>query len=527
MSVCQPIYRIFWRIAISTALSACLIAASGCSNSTKSAMAKGALAQSQFEAGQIWEARQTITKAIAERDDIVELQLLHARIDLAAKSPANAFTAYSNALSLDSSNVEALLGVSQLGLQIGYLRESEDAADRILTLDPRQQDALIIKGLHNVIKHHYADTLANADAILANAPTSEGGLILKARALALLNRSDEALTVVENARKASGDSRGVGMTLLELYRQRGDGPAMVAELERLRKSSANDYSLDIDEANTLYKLSDIPRARAILRHLIFDQKLDDAGAIAVTSLWKEYDPAPLDTNALAEFAAKTGMPARKAVARYFLDRNDPIHANAALLGAPPIDDIVALRAQISIAQGKLDEGLGQARAILQRDQTHCDALVAKAQVDVARGRADDAITASQVAVSSCPQLITANLVLARAHKIRGSREGVGIAFRDGFERNSQDSDLTRAYTAWLEQTGQGTRALAIARRLTNNAPALLSGWKLYLEICAKVPGSNCTTEAEAGLAVARRRFGVDPRQGERQSNGLFGRLNRK
>ena len=196
-------------------------------------------------------------------------------------------------------------------------------------------------------------------------------------------------------------------------------------------------------------------------------------------------------------------------------------------GAPPIDDIIALRARISVARGRLDEGLGQASAILQRDQTHCDALLAKAQADIAKGHALDAINASQMAASSCPQLATAYLVLARAHQLHGSRESVDIAFRDGFERNGQNFGLTHAYTDWLEQTGQGTRALAIARRLTINTPALLSGWKLYLELCARVPDANCKNEAGAGLAIARRRFGVDFRSGERPLISLFGRLSQK
>lgn len=526
MSSCQPIYRVLRRVGLSTLPFVCALLA-GCSNSAQSAVETGALAQSQFDSGQLAAARQTIAKAIAERDDIAELHLLRARIEMAAQSPSNAFRGYSNALSLDASNVEALLGVAQLGLSVGHPDESESAADRLLTLDPRNGRALLVKGLHNIIRHKYDDALANADAMLATAPRDEGGLILKARVLALLGRTDESFAIMEEARKTTGVTSGIAMTLLELYRLRGEGRDMVAMLEYLRKSIPENRSLDIDEADTLYKLGETARARGIVRQMIMIKTLGDADAEAAMRLWREYDPAPLDAAALRDLAAQAGPPVRKAVVRYYIDRDDPDRAEAALLGAPGGEDVAALRARIAVARGRLDDGSAQAAAILARDATHCDALVAKAQVSLARRRADEAVVASQTAAANCPKMPAAYLALARAHQLKGNDAAVNLAFRDGFERNDQDSALARAYTDWLEQTGQGTRALAIARRLTVATPALLSGWKLYIELCQKVPDARCTADAEAGMAQARTLFGVDLRTGERPPPGLLGRLGRR
>jgi hypothetical protein len=119
------------------------------------------------------------------------------------------------------------------------------------------------------------------------------------------------------------------------------------------------------------------------------------------------------------------------------------------------------------------------------------------------------------------------VTLARAQEADGNTAGTMIAFRDAFDRNNQDSSLVRTYTAWLEQRGEGTRAVSIARRLTHNAPSLLSGWKLYGELCGRVPKADCIKDAEAGLSRARERFGVDPRSDEAPPSGLFGRLARE
>jgi tetratricopeptide (TPR) repeat protein len=524
MSPYQSVYPVLRRIAISTSMSICLIVA-GCSNSAESAMKLGALARVQFQNGQLAQARETIKQAVADRDDIVDLQLLRGRIEMAARSANNAYDAYSIALSLDSANPEALLGVAQLGLQIGRLRDSEDAADRLLALDPRQPQALLIKGLHDIIKRRYADAIAKADTMLQIEPGDEGGVILKARSLALLDRHEEAFAVVEKARGIAGDTAGTNITLLELYRLEVKGREMVPMLERLRQLTPNDHRLYIDEADTLYKLGETARAREVLRRMIVMKTLSGPDAEAATRLWDEYDPAAsFDAATFREFAANAGQPARLAVARYFIDHNKPDAAEAALFGAAANDNIAGLRSRIAVIRSSADEALAQAADILSRDSTNCDALVAKAQASLAKGRADDAIVASQTAAANCPQLPAAYIALARAHQLKHNDVAVGLAFRDGFEQNPQDSAFARTYADWREQTGNGRRALAIARRLTAATPSLLSGWKLYQELCARTPDAGCSAEADAGMARARTYFGVDLRTGERPPPSLLGRL---
>jgi predicted Zn-dependent protease len=527
MSAWKLVYRNFFRIVLSGLILANALVLSGCSDPVESANAKGVLAQAQLDSGQLAAARKTIGEAIAERDDIPELHMLRARIELQANSPGAAYAAYSTALALDSANLEALIGVAQLGLQLGHVSESQDATDRVLAMQPNQPNALLLQGLHSLIKRRYEDAVAAADAISEVVPGDENAAILKARALALMNKPDEAFAVIESASGKAGDTLSFALTLLELHRVRNNGAEMVPLLERIRKLSPENAGYDLDQADTLYKLGDAPRARAILHQRLLDPKIDERTATSVANVLKEYDQQPFDAAALADFAGKAAVPARKAIARLYLDRGDPARALAALSGAPAIDDIAALRARVRIAEGRPDESLAQAEAILARDRTHCDALVAKGQALLAKRQFEAAVSASTQAATACPQTATGFLTLAKAHEAAGNRTGAMIAFRDGFDRNDQDSALVRTYTAWLEQQGQGTRALGIARRLTHQAPSLLSGWRLYAELCARVPDADCSKDAEAGLARARQRFGVDPRSDEAPQSGLFGRLARE
>ncbi len=222
MSDSQQINHMFRRIASSILLTFGIILLVGCSNSTQKATADQATAQAQFDAGQLDAARTTINRALAERDDIADIHMLRGRIEVASHNYDTAFDAFSNVLLLDPGNMEALLGVAQLGLRNGHLRESEDAADRALALDANQSQALVIKGIHNLLHHRNEEALKNADAILARSSIDQNGGILRARALAMLDRSDEALAQVLALRKLSGNSAELVTILRELYRQKND-----------------------------------------------------------------------------------------------------------------------------------------------------------------------------------------------------------------------------------------------------------------------------------------------------------------
>src|SRR3546814_6696875 len=83
--------------------------------------------------------------------------------------------------------------------------------------------------------------------------------------------------------------------------------------------------------------------------------------------------------------------------------------------------------------------------------------------------------------------------------------------------------MSRAYVAWLTAYRQGREALAVARRLTHQAPALLGGWRLYRDTCARQK-QDCLGTAQAGLKNASTLYGIDLLPGQTPPNGLFGRI---
>ena len=494
-----------------------------CSGDPGRAMGLGAEAQQQLDAGQVQAARATITAALKERDDIAALHLLRGRIEIASNREGPAFDAFAAALSLEASNPVALQGVAQLGLRTGHIKESEDAADRILALQPGQSDALLVKGLLAIVRNRPAETVEFADRILAASPGSEGGVILKARALYMLGDLGGARDFLQTVEPASAKTMAITRTRLELLREAGDVPGMLAEFAALRQMLPKDLALRLDEANLLYKTGDAPRARSLLRTLLFDFQPDASQTTRIAALWLEYDREPLDAGTLGALATNPNEAARVEVARYYLETGRAAVAHGLVSGAQSLE-ARSIAARTAIAKGEAALGAAAAERILAADRTQCDALLARSAARSLARQWAAAVVAAQTAAAECPQNVGASIALARAYEGQRNPAGVRRAFAEGIARNPQDPALGSAFSAWLEANGHSRQAIAEARRLSRKAPALVSAWVSYVGVCARQHDESCAAEARAGLASANRMLGIDLPPGTQTRNNLIGRL---
>jgi Tfp pilus assembly protein PilF len=500
-----------------------LVTLAACSGDAGRAMMLGTEAQQELEGGQLQMARETIIAALKERDDLPDLQLLKARIELASNRAGPAFDAFSAALSLEATNPEALQGVAQLGLRTGHVVESEAAADHILALQPNQTDALLVKGLLALVRNRPANAIEFADRILAASPGNEGGVILKARALYLLGNLAGAVEFLNKQEPAIAQKESVIRTKLELHRQTGDAPAMHADFATLTKLQPKDFDLRLDEANLRYKTGDKLGARGLLRAALFDLNPVAEQVSRIAALWGEYDTEPLDAGDLRALAASPNEAARVEVARYFLSTKRNGVARALVSGG---HTLVArsLSALAAVADGDTAVGAAEAERILAQDKTQCDALLARSAAASAKQLWSEAILAAQTVAAECPDKGSAPIALARAYDGRRDEAGVRRAFADGIMQNPQDPAISAAFRTWLEANGQSRQAIAEARRLTRKAPALFSGWLAYRGVCQRQHDESCAADAQTGLEQATKLLGVDLKPGTQTLRNLVVRL---
>lgn len=500
----------------------CVLALAACSDRSEQAAENAGLAQQALAANDLRAAREAISAAIEDRDDIVEYHLLRGRIELAAGSPGAAFNAYNDALGLDATNPEALLNVAQLGLSTGHLRESLDATEQVLTLAPDNLDALLIRGIHAIVRRNYAEAIEYGDKILALSPGHEGGTILKSRALYMSRRPEEALDVLDGISGAAVDSEAAALTRLEIYRALRQAENLAREFMHLRTLRPDDQLLRTDEANFRFKTGDRRAAHELVAGVLASSATGRDRAESALALWQEYGIEDVPPALFARINRAGSAAAKQALVR-FLIRRDRAGPASATLATLPAGGNAGLRARHLVLSGKNAEALALAETVLEQDTTDCDALIAAAEASVGQREAADAVRYAQLASAECPTQPSAWLASARAYSALGRTSGVNRVYAEALEANNQSSELTAAYTGWLVAEGRSREAVAMARRLTKNAPALLSGWQLYGGLCRRFD-QTCVGDAEAGLANARTLFGVDAPPGTAPPNGLFGRL---
>ncbi|WP_159797082.1 tetratricopeptide repeat protein [Croceibacterium salegens] len=495
---------------------AMLGAIAGCSDSANEAATAGATAQQQLERGDLAEAKRSISKAIAARDDIVDLHLLKGRIELASGAPSEAFDAYFDALALDRSNGEALQAVSQLGLETGHFRESLEATEQILALAPQQPEALLIRGQHAFIQRRFDEAISYADQIPKDQVNFENASILKARALLMEDMPEDALDVVNAVSQPGGDSAEIALTKLEIFRTLRRPEQMKLQFERLRKLRPKDLELRIDEANLLFKQGDRTKAIDRVSSVLLDNQAKPDNVEQILRLWWEYGAQDAPNKLFEAIASSTSVHSRASVASFLIDQGRNTAARR-IIETLDEEDRRGLLARLLAAEGEFAQAKRTAESVLIRDSTQCDALLARSEANLGLRLLISSLRDAQQAASECPNQASNWLVAARAYTAMGQLDGADRIFSQALDENPQNLRIAQTYSDWLLQEGRRREAVAIARRFTTNSPASLAAWRLYEVVCNSA-SADCVGQAAEGFRDALTRFGIDPAPGSPRMN---------
>lgn len=483
----------------------------GCGPNRQKAMALADQAQQQFDAGDVRDASMTIDRAIREQDDVADLYLLKARIALAEDRLADVFLAYTQAVELEPSNVDALRGLAQIAFQIGRTEDAERTVTQLLAQSPADPTARMIEGLLALARCRPQAALDLAEQILANNAADEGGMVLRIRALFALGRDGEARAALDEAIRRFGNSYGLLLTRLEMDRTLADAPALKADFVALRQLRPRNADLAVQQVNFLYKTGDIVAARREGLGLLRSGILQGEGLDRMARLWREYDAAPLSPAELAALVARGPRPVRIMAARHYLELGQGAPALALLAGLDG-SDVAGLTGRAELLAGKRDQAEATARSVLARDKTQCEALLALAGAHLAAGRREEASVRAEDAAAECPRQWPAYVVMADANA--GSVPQLDRITAAALDADPQNGALARALAQrWLSR-GQIDRAMAVARRVTRSAPALVSGWVLLQELCGRSGDPVCTGDAARGLDLARKLYAIDPPAGQ-------------
>jgi len=506
--------------ALGCLVSALALITGGCDDKVNKAREEAQIAEALFNQGDLAGASQAMAKALALRDDQLDILLLDARIKAASGNMRSAYETYRTILAIDPRQPEALLAVAQIGLGMGEADRSRDAIDTILAMSPGQPDALLLKGIHALNRKDYAEASEMADQILAGNESDRRGIVLKARALSLTGKRAEALAMLRHAADTIGNDELIAIALLENARDEGDLQVMLDQFGLIRQSRPRSVDLAIDETSVRYKGGDTQGARTA-GAAILEQFGDNTGAMQrLRNLWREYDTDPLTAEQRSRIAQNGALNAQITAARHYLAQGKPEQAFEIIENAKDIRAL-GLRSRIAVA-ADAPRSIEMVAGILGQDKTNCDALAAAAEWNLARNKPAEAIDPAQKAAATCLDTSDGHLLLARAYDGLKRPAGAERVYREGVAAHPDDYALTAAYAAWLLKAGRPDAAEAIVDRLTNRTPQRVSSWRLLEKTCTTIGDTRCVSAAREGAQAAKKDFRIDLPAGERASNPLLG-----
>lgn len=481
---------------------AAALALAGCQSSAQKAANAGAEAQALFDAQRYREATAKLQAAVAYRDDVPELWLLLGRTRVAAADYAGAYAAYHNALDLDRSNKEALNALAQLTLGAKDYRQAKDYASQLAALNPGDPTPLVIQGSAERGLGLYDEAERIADSVLTRDPGNQYAMALKSSVLQSRNKVQAAIDLLLPTFNSGGAQLPVLQQLQALFRMTADGRRMVSLLEQSARASPRDTAIAMQLVQQLYVVGRPAEATKRLAALYRIDPSDQRRA-ATVALWMDAD-LTVDDVLSSLRADKTGGPALTlAAAEFALERGQPARARDLLT---PLADLPDVQGALALAEAQLSLWAASATrvsALLARDKTQPNALVAHALAALHRNDSAAALADARLVLRDNPTLPTGYFLLSQIYAAQGDRPSADAAVFDGINALPRNAQMLNAATALFIRTGRAAEALKASRHFSARNPGSLAGWRLVDRLCAADHQASCVTAAKAMEARLR------------------------
>lgn len=381
--------------------------------------------QAAFDRGDLPAARDAMMRAVGANDGSAELWTGLGRVQLALRDYNGAFSAYSRAVELDRTNVEALQALADIALLGGRMREAERHLEQLELLRPGDPGPLTTKGYLHLRRNKPAEALKAADAVLALRPMDMNATILKARALEAQAAPGRGAELLEQQVTAQGPSEPVLNTLLALYTKAGDSGGTLRTKARLLNLAPSDPDRMYDYARELYRAGDRDAARPLSVRLAGSNPGRERTA-EILSLWLAHDSKDEALRNARDLAAKADPAEQVEYANFFVNAGRPDEAEALLRSraVPPVTtanvDAVAVLARARASARDADGALRLADAVLQFDPSNDAALRVRADFSLVHGRYDAALADARRLTAENPTSAEDRIRLAKIYAAKGN-----------------------------------------------------------------------------------------------------------
>lgn len=368
------------------------------------------------------ELKNAIQQDAKYADARYQLGLLH----LKGGDARGAFGELQRAAGLDPNNLDAGVKVAEFHLLSRNKEESRKYVDQVLAVNPNYQDALALLANLELIEGNFAKAGEAIDKAIAASPDNDKFYNVKGRVLAAENKWDEAEVQFKKAVELNPDQFANYRTLLMLYEQRQNEPALRQTLTTMQEKFPENSQLQLMLAGLHQKKGEFDQAEQALQKAISLDKEVGGLRMSLTEFYKgrqQLDKAE-ETLKTAVAEIPKDLQLQTALGELQFDRQKFDDAKAVMDGIlasnPGHGGANLLKARFLIRDGKNEEAVQTITPLTNDYPKWPDPFYYSALAHLRLGKVELAQKAIEIAVQTNPASDRYHLLASQIHLVRGN-----------------------------------------------------------------------------------------------------------
>ena len=384
-----------------------------------------------YESGELSKAAIEFRNALKVNPTGVEAKYFTALIFEKNGNVPRAISAFQEVALQDPGNRDVQLKLGQYALMNGDAAQARDRADKLIALDSSKPDGHTMKAAALLMMSKLSEAEAAANTALSLKPHDEDATIVLASQRARQNRFDEAEAIVEEALEANPKSVQLLGLKLKLLADQGRKTEVEQVLRQLIELDPGNPAHVVLLASELTAAGRLPEAREEFRRAIAANKTSQL----LLAAYADFLEKQVGTDqAIDEAKRLAGQYKGNALYSFLLARlyikADRLDEADALLkqlveeferSSDKLDAQVEL-ARITLLRGDRPGALEQLATILKADSKNQRALTLRAGINLQDGKFDESIADARAILSDSPTSAAALTILAKAYTATNENE---------------------------------------------------------------------------------------------------------
>jgi tetratricopeptide (TPR) repeat protein len=387
---------------------------------------------------------------------------------------------YQAAVDANPAETRSRVAMARLLFFGGLLDESERHVKEALAIDPRQAEALAVRGAIALARGDAAAARADVDQALAIDADSAYALSLSSSLYVRANEIDKAVAQLAAATQRRPDDLALRRVYAELSLQQNRPAEAVAQLREIVRLQPDVLAHRLQLAELHARLGDAASVEATLREAVAARPDDDDVKLALVDFLRGADRADDARATLEGFveASPSNLALQVALGRLYRSLGKRADAERVLTGVIDAsrEGRQGLRARIELARlhvdaKDLDSASRRIEEVLAENALDAGALTLRATLALARGDHAAAIADLRSALRDAPDDKEMSRLLARAYVGNGDRALAAQTLEALVARAPEDVDSQLLLADLRQQDGKAAEAVAVLRAALGAHPA--------------------------------------------------------